>query len=1061
MNLTEMEKYVHSTLNHLQSRLYTELGPLSGVRMCAIGYGERRRVLEDMAAWTPFGTDETWGGPDAHFCFGVNYTLPEAARGRLVVAELETGASDIWNTDNPQFLAYVDGKLRCALDMNHREVVLTEKAEPGTVVSLRLYGYSNTAGKSNFLHLRARIPDPLAQAAYYDLKAPFETACRLRDDDDRRTRLLQSLCRAADLLDLRNIGPEAWADSLHRVRELLAAEVLGRPDPDAPQVYSVGHTHIDVAWKWPVRQTREKALRSFSTVLSLMEEYPEYKFMSSQPQLYAFVKEDCPEVFAQIRRRVAEGRWETEGAMWLEADCNLSSGESLIRQIAFGKRFFEQEFGTGDNVVLWLPDVFGYSAALPQIMRKTGLRYFMTTKIAWNERNLFPYDTMYWEGIDGSQVLSHFITTADADPYPELRRKPMGTTYNGLENPRHIMGCWQRYQQKPCSHKVLTVYGYGDGGGGSTREMIEMGRRMEQGIPGCPVVRFSGVREFFEDLEQEVQGKDLPKWSGELYLEFHRGTYTSQAANKRDNRRCEEDLAATEWLAQTAHLCCDTPYPADRLHDAWKLVLLNQFHDILPGSSIAEVYEQTAREYTFVKAECASMQAQALDALGRRAGCEPAEPDCADTLLAWNPLSYPQDLLLTLPADAPRPADAPCQRTADGSALCLVEDLPPLGHKAVALTRQELPRRPLPRAEYLPDGALLVRTGRYRAQIQPDGRLNSLYDEQAQRELFAPDAPGNHLRVYDDRPYEFDAWNIDEAYVRKHWDPEACGPAELLEAGPLRWVVRTRLRYLNSTIEQKILFYAHSPRIDFETTVDWQEHQQLLKVHFPFAFFTRKLQCEIQYGSVERPTHTNTSWEQARFEMCMHRWLDLSDGGYGAALLNDSKYGYSARDSQVALTLIKAGVFPAPDADIGTHHFTYSLMPHTGDFRTGGVVREAGRLNRPALTWLGKRESESAGLWPEVHIDRENVFCEVFKHAESQDATILRMYEAAGMQTRVHWNLAGAPDLEVWECDLLEHRQSPVPTEKGLVTADFGPYEIKTFAVVPRSQPAKQEVSHV
>ena len=247
MNLTEMEKYVHSALEHLQPRLYTELGPISGVRMCAIGYGERRRVLEDMAAWTPFGTDETWGGPDAHFCFGADYTLPEAARGRQVVAELETGASDIWNTDNPQFLAYVDGRLRCALDMNHREVVLTDKAEPGTVVALRLYGYSNTAGKSNFLHLRARIPEPLAQAAYYDLKAPFETACRLRDDDDRRTRLLQALCRAADLLDLRNIGPEAWEASLHRVRELLAAEVLGHPDAHAPQVYSVGHTDIDVA----------------------------------------------------------------------------------------------------------------------------------------------------------------------------------------------------------------------------------------------------------------------------------------------------------------------------------------------------------------------------------------------------------------------------------------------------------------------------------------------------------------------------------------------------------------------------------------------------------------------------------------------------------------------------------------------------------------------------------------------------------------------------------------------------------------------------------------------
>lgn len=318
------------------------------------------------------------------------------------------------------------------------------------------------------------------------------------------------------------------------------------------EVYSIGHTHIDVAWKWPLRQTREKAARSFQTVLSLMKAYPEYLFMSNQPQLYQFVKEDRPELYAQIKERVQEGRWETEGAMWLEADCNLSSGESLIRHILHGKRFFREEFGCEDNVVLWLPDVFGYSAALPQIMQKTGLRYFMTTKIGWNDTNKFPYDTLYWEGIDGSRVLSHFITTCNYRQYPELcRGRYSSTTYNGLENASQVMGTWQRYQNKPVSRKVLTCYGYGDGGG-TTPEMIKQGKRLEKGLLNLPRVRFSKVRDFFENLEQEVAGKDVPLWCGELYLEFHRGTYTSMAAVKQKNRQREFLLLNTEALAALA-----------------------------------------------------------------------------------------------------------------------------------------------------------------------------------------------------------------------------------------------------------------------------------------------------------------------------------------------------------------------------------------------------------------------------------------------------------------------------------------------------------------------------
>ena len=1044
MNQTQTEQYLKSTLAALNALRYEAAGKVTDIRWCGYDYGQDPAPQADAGAWPLFHADETWGGSDLHFCFDAVVSAPEQAVGKKLVLRLNTGATDIWNTDNPQIFVYLNGSLCAAMDMNHHELTLSEAAGAGETYAVRFYAYSNYSQKTNFFHLTLHTVDPIAQKAYYDFKVPLEAALLLRDDDERKALLYSILMQTALRMELQN-GCTDRGESLASACTFLSEALERHRGESVCEVYSIGHTHIDVAWKWPLRQTREKAARSFQTVLSLMKAYPEYLFMSSQPQLYQFVKEDRPELYAQIKERVREGRWETEGAMWLEADCNLSSGESLIRHILHGKRFFREEFGCEDNVVLWLPDVFGYSAALPQIMQKTGLRYFMTTKIGWNDTNQFPYDTLYWEGIDGSRVLSHFITTRSYVPYPELcRSHNSSTTYNGLENASQIMGTWQRYQNKSISRKVLTCYGYGDGGGGTTPEMIEEGRRLQKGILNLPKVRFSKVRDFFEDLEQEVSGKDVPLWCGELYLEFHRGTYTSMAAVKQKNRQCEFLLLNTEALAALA-LSQNAQAALPSLDAAWKLLLLNQFHDILPGSSIEEVYTQAAADYAQLEDICARVCTDLMTQLSSPLGFTPCAPEKADCMVLFNPLGLADSFAVELPAGLA--LDEPAQylqHTAQGTALYLVENAGAKSLTKLAVVPSDVPA---PQTAPTERDAIALETDFYCITVTQTGTLVRLYDKEHERELFSAEAPGNCLKIYDDRPYEFDSWNIDASYALKHFLPQAKTKARLVENGPYRYVVRVCNTYRSSTIWQDIVFYQDKRRIDFHTRIDWQEHQHLLKAEFPFRLFARKVTADIQFGNVERATHRNTTYEQAQFEMCAHKWVDCSENGYGAALLNDSKYGYSAEGATVALTLLKSGIFPNANADIGTHAFCYSLYPHSGDFHTGQVAQEAYRINCKPLCFFGSDTAPAQAL-PRLSISQENIFCETVKPAENGRGIVLRMYEGYGRESHVCWQYGTGYDVS--ECDMLEQVLHPVTTDAQGAHCRFRPYEIKTFLLTPR-----------
>lgn len=1029
------------------------------------GYAKRSLVLEDCSSWPVFSCTDTWGGPDYHGIFAFSVTITEEMKGRIIGFSLDTGADDIWNTDNPQIMVYVNGVLTCAMDLNHHEVILSDCAEPGKIYDIRLYAYVNSPGKSNFLYLKVFAKEQEAEALYYDMKLPLEAAKQMRPEEEKRRKLLELLNQAGDLLDLRVKKSDKYRASLIAASEWLKENLYEKEwELDGPTVYALGHTHIDVAWKWPLRQTREKAVRSFSTVLYLMKRYPKYRFFLSQPQLYEYVKEDAPEIFEQVKERVKEGRWEADGAMWLESDSNLTSGESLIRQILYGKKFFNEEFGIKEQEILWLPDAFGFLGALPQIMKRSGIRYFLTTKMGWNDADQQPDDTFLWEGIDGSRVTGLYITTKNYEAYPERFEKPVReVTYNGRQNASQTMGTWQNYRNKELNDAVLTVYGYGDGGGGPTEGMLEESKRLSYGIPGVPKVKLSGLKEYLQVLDKNLQNKKLNTWYGDLYLEYHRGTFSSIAENKKNNRICEYKNQQAEWLASLLwwmnkknENANKNAYPKETLDKAWKLLLLNQFHDILPGSAIAEVYEQSDIDYAKIKAMDEEIISEVLESLSSH------KSEQKNGICAWNPLGFAAEQVIELDKKKQHECgiDKGCSLTNVTAAQCLKDgtmlvtaSLPAKGslYMAASAEKESLDKEAKKEHFALRDENTLE-TPWYIVSWNELGELTSLYDKEAKREVLEAGTVGNEIVVYEDIPKDYDAWNVESYYSRKHWKMSVKKPCMMTEAGEICAVLHTELSYESSVIEQDIAFFAHTRRIDFKTKIDWKEQQQLVKAEFHLDVMTRTAACEIPYGVMERPTHRNTSWQRAQFEMCAHRFVDLSEPGFGVALLNDGRYGHSIEDSFVSLTLLTSGVFPFPDADKGLHELTYALMPHMGDWREANVVHEAGKLNEKPILSVYKpsllTEEKSSARYTMCEVSSPNVIVTSVKRAEDESGLIVRMYESSGIRTNVEWNLEGLCPKYIYECDMMEQKEREVVFDGQRAKFEIRPFEIKTFLLV-------------
>ena len=974
----------------------------------------------------PAPTGTHWYGPDKHYWFTATITVPESFAGKSLWLHVQTQLDAGDDAKNPQFLAFIDGVVTQGVDMNHRDVLIARQAEAGRSYRIDLQAYTGILFNEFSLFVDLREIDPAIEGLYYDMVVPLNAFGRLDPDGKPRHDLERVLNEAVNLLDLRTPYDESFYETVGEARRYLAKalyeDLAGHDEVIAS---CIGHTHIDVAWWWTVAQTQEKACRSFATVLRLMEQYPNYRFMSSQPQLYAFLKARYPELYAQIKQRIAEGRWEAEGGMWVEADCNLTSGESLVRQFIYGKRFFKEEFGV-DNRILWLPDVFGYSGALPQIMKQCGVDYFMTTKLAWNQINKIPNDTFVWRGIDGSEVLAHLITTLGVGQDP---KQSFFTTYNGLLHPDAIMGGWERYQNKELNNDILISYGYGDGGGGPTRDMLETSLRMEKGVKGIPKVRQETSRVYFDQLNERVKdNRHLETWEGELYFEYHRGTYTSMARNKRGNRKSELMMMDLELLGVLAG-----DYPAEADTRLWRdIILLNQFHDILPGSSIAEVYEVTKVEYEALEREVTGLIRERLEKLAGQ----------GEGVTVFNTLGFDRDDVVDLgdvKASALRDGAGnlyPVQQTESG-AVAYLRGLPSKGSLTFAPAEAEAVS-PFVRAD-----DYHLETPFYSITLDRTGALASIYDKEFGRELVKAGQAANRLRLYEDKPIYFDNWDVDMYYTEKSWPVDDLVSMKWTEDGPVRTTLELTYRCSLSTICQKVHFYADTRRIDFENTVDWKEHQHLLKAEFPVDIHSDEATFEIQFGNVTRKVHTNTSWDKARFESCGQKWMDFSEGRYGVSLLNDCKYGHSVHDGTIGLTLIKCGIEPNPNADVEVHHFTYALYPHGGTWKEAGTVQEAYKLNQPAYTVAAGAPGTSRSF---AGVDQDNVILETVKQAEDGNGTIFRLYECQNARTNT---VLRVPETvtKAYSTNLLEEIEEELPVENGKIAFTIKPYEIKTILV--------------
>ncbi len=979
--------------------------------------------------WKEFDNEkERWYGPDKHYWFRRNITIPEDMDGKAVWLCVHTALNDWDDGRNPQFLVFIDDKVVQGLDINHREILLTENAKAGTTLKVDMQSYTGTIHNEFRLVTELQVINPETMALHYDIQVPLWSFSRMKENDRPRVELEEVITETINLLDFRKPYSEEFYTSIKTASEYIGKhlyeDLVGYDEIIAS---CIGHTHIDVAWLWTVDQVRQKSCRSFATVLKLMEEFPDYHFMSSQPQLYKFVKERHPEEYERIKQRVAEGRWEPEGGMWVEADCNLTSGESLVRQFLVGKRFFKEEFGK-DNRILWLPDVFGYSGALPQIMKKSGIDYFMTTKLAWNQFNKIPMDTFMWEGIDGTKVFTHLITTLGVGQDV----KDFFTTYNGTLHPDSIMGGWERYQNKDINNDILVSYGFGDGGGGPTRKMLETSTRMQKGIKGIPKVRQVGPRAYFEELEARVKdSKRLPSWVGEFYFEYHRGTYTSMGRNKRSNRKIEYAMMELELMSVLAEKL-GVAYPAKEMDDMWELILRNQFHDILPGSSIKEVYDVTKVEYEELDAKAKAFIEERMKALLNE----------GNTLTVFNTLGMNRNDIVKIDAtNATALTDGkeiyPVQVTKDG-AIVFLKNIPSKGYVTLseATTEAVTPFT-------ITDNS--IETPYYVIKLDEFGQFTSIFDKEAKREVLIAGTVGNELRIYEDKPMNYSNWDIDIYYQEKSWAVTDVTKMEWTECGPVRATLEIERHVMDTVIRQKIHFYADTRRIDFDTYVDWKFGEHIMKANFPIDVHTDEATFDVQFGNVKRKTHQNTSWDVARFESCAHKWMDVSEGGYGVSLMNDCKYGHSVLNHVVALTLIKSGTEPYATTDQEEHVFTYSLYPHVGTWQEANTVAESFNLNVPAKAVWAAPEQDSFSFMSQ---DNKNVILETIKRAEDGDGIIVRLYEVENKTTDV--TVKTALDIaEVVETNLMEEI-----VEDGVVSVsgnDFSfrikPFEIKTFRI--------------
>src|SRR5215210_4202561 len=968
------------------------------------------------------------------------------------------------------------GKRRAASGLNpfHRSFPVLGEARGGEEVGIEAEVVSKGPFGSNFSEPRLEraqlvVPETEVRALERDLTSIFE-ACAALDDHEAVPHLLDALDAAAAVLstgwptaigvtltrylegyvnpignaaqslpphyaekalDINRMLGEPWSlppapeplgplpdearEVVRKARRVVASclERIREEYPPVGRLALTGHAHLDLAWLWPLEETRRKARRTFASVLGLMDRYEDFTFNQSSAQLYEWGEKDAPELFERVKERVAEGRWEPVGGSWVEPDCQIPSGESFARQLFYGQRYFQDRFGRRSTVA-WFPDTFGYSPGIPQLLRGAGLSGFFTYKLNWNETNDFPHDLFAWEGIDGTHVLTHTFENP-------------GTDYNGDIAPRDVLGTWRNFGGKRYHNESLFSFGWGDGGGGPSEKMLENFARLRD-FPAMPRLSMASVDAFFAELPQDA----LPRWVGELYLELHRGTLTSQARVKKLNREAEHRLQEAEAFATLAAQR-GAAYPREELERLWKTVLLNQFHDILPGSSISEVYKDTHRELENAVAAAGELRDHALLELAGDSSGPASGAIVANAALRPRPLTVVLQGTGATAVVAPDGELLPTQSIAGGLLVHAPgRTVPALGWMSVDLQDGSPAYAPEPattgvRMDEWGNGRS-IENEFLRVEIGADGSLHGVYDKVAEREVL--EGRGNRLFAYSDKPPNWDAWDVEAGYEDEGEEVPGAESVEVVERGPLRAAVRVERRFRGSRISQTYKLLSGSRRLDVDTRVGWHERQVLLRALFPVSVRFHEATFETMYGVVKRPTHRNTSWDEARFEVCAHRFADLSEPGYGVALLNDGKYGHGARDNVLGISLLRGPLYPDPLADEGEHRFTYSLFPHPGDWTEAGVTREALSLNSPLVIKQAGVEPPEYGFLRAAGVE---LALGALKPAEDGRGEVLRLYEPHGARGECVLRFA-RPIESVQRTNLLEEPEATVEVRDGAVS---------------------------
>ena len=833
---------------------------------------------------------------------------------------------------------------------------------------------------------------------YLDARILLGLVKHLDKKSVRRIRIIKSLNQCINVFAENRSNAQASRDCLKvELEKCASASDL--------KVSAIGHAHIDTGWLWPVRETVRKTARTFATQLKIIEQYPQYIFGASQPQHYQFMKDSYPEIYERVKAAVKSGNWECQGGMWVEADCNLISGESMVRQLLHGKNFFKNEFDVDvDN--LWLPDVFGYSAALPQILKKSGVNFFLTQKLSWSQFNEFPHQTFHWRGIDGTEILTHF---------------PPENTYNSELDTQFLLPAQSGFKEKDKLDEFISLFGVGDGGGGPKPENIELGIRMKD-LENSPRVRFDTAKNFFHRLEKEKDSLDT--WVGELYLELHRGTLTTHGLVKKQNRKLEWKLRAVEMLWSCADL---DKYPAKELDAMWKKLLINQFHDIIPGSSINMVYQTTHKEYEEIHKGCDDLIDQSANILFQ---------EDKNAFVLMNSLSYKWEGMVTLP------------ESLNGYEL-LNENgervkVQKIGEKIEAfvslnpLSFSTFRKGEKSNIEELTDNGLILENELIRYEFNDQGKMISAFDKEIGKEVI--NDGGNVLSLYEDRPNNWDAWDIDFFYRDALLETAVASSKPSALKGGISKQIEFTFNIADSNIVQKIVLQPKSKRIDFQTKVDWKEKHKMLRVHFPVTVMSDQATFDIQYGYVKRNSHRNTSWDKAKFEVVGHKYADLSDHDYGVGLLNDCKYGYMVHDNLLDLNLLRSPSNPDPDADMGEHEFTYSLFPHKHDLIRSSVITESTCLNQGPIMF----EGVSSDLEIPIKLSGQGLELSVLKKAEKEDCCIIRIVETHGRNSKGVLQFKGS----INECNLIEWENlDKKENVQGEFLIDFSPFEIKTYKI--------------